>query len=98
MIWACLNIQSIYTLGTAAECEREVWHMVRNLGTPLGGMGAYFYPQVDHIQVTQANINAFSEGLTKYSNYENLPDHWWTYPVVDDWKDNEVPPLLPKRN
>jgi len=98
MIWACLNIQSIYTLGTPSECEREVWHMIRNLGTPLGGMGAYFYPQVDHIQVTQANIDAFSEGLAKYGNYENLPDHWWTYPVVDDWKDNEVPPLPPKRN
>lgn len=95
MMWGCVNIQSIYTLGTPDECEREVWHMVRNLGTPLGGYGAYFYPQVDHIQAPEVNINAFSEGLKKYGDYPRIPDQWWTYPIVDDWKYNEVPPLPP---
>jgi hypothetical protein len=95
MIWACINIQSVYTQGTPEECEREVWHMVRNLGTPEGGFGAYFYPQVDHIQVSKANINAFVKGLEKYGIYEDIPKHWWTYPVVNEWKNGEVPPLPP---
>jgi hypothetical protein len=34
MFWGCVNIQSIYIHGTPEEVEREVWHMVRNLGTP----------------------------------------------------------------
>lgn len=95
MIWGCINIQSIYTKGTSEECEREVWHMVRNLGTPKGGFGAYFYPQVDHIQVSDANIDAFTKALDKYGIYKDIPKHWWTFPVVDEWKDNEVPPLPP---
>ncbi|MFX1456365.1 MAG: uroporphyrinogen decarboxylase family protein [Promethearchaeota archaeon] len=93
MMWGCINIQSIYTLGTPEECEREVWHMVRNLGTREGGFGAYFYPQVDHIQAPTSNINAFTSGLEKYGVYANIPDHWWTYPVAKQWRDNEVPPL-----
>jgi len=95
MIWGCINIQSIYTLGTPEECEREVWHMVRNLGTRKGGFGAYFYPQVDHIQAPEANINAFTTGLEKYGVYEAIPNHWWTDPIVDEWKYNKVPPLPP---
>jgi uroporphyrinogen decarboxylase len=95
MIWACINIQSVYTQGTPEECEREVWHMIRNLGTPKGGFGAYFYPQVDHIQVSEANINAFAKGLDKYGIYEDIPKHWWTYPVLNEWKNGEVPPLPP---
>lgn len=95
MIWACINIQSIYTQGSPEECEREVWHMMRNLGTPEGGFGAYFYPQVDHIQAPQANINAFTKGLEKYGVYESIPKHWWSYPIVNEWKINEVPPLPP---
>lgn len=95
MMWGCINIQSIYTKGTAEQCEKEVWHMIRNLGTPKGGFGAYFYPQVDHIQTPEANIKAFSEGLAKYGVYANIPHHWWIYPVVNDWKYDEVPPLPP---
>ncbi|MHA2129874.1 MAG: uroporphyrinogen decarboxylase family protein [Promethearchaeota archaeon] len=95
MMWGCINIQSIYTQGTPEQCEREVWHMIRNLGTPKGGFGAYFYPQVDHIQAPEENIKAFSEGLAKYGIYANIPMHWWSYPVVNDWKKDEVPPLPP---
>ncbi|MHA1915659.1 MAG: uroporphyrinogen decarboxylase family protein [Promethearchaeota archaeon] len=93
MMWGCINIQSIYTLGTPEECEREVWHMIRNLGTQNGGFGAYFYPQEDHIQAPESNINAFTMGLEKFGIYSNIPEHWWAFPVVDNWKDNEVPPL-----
>ncbi|MFW9782952.1 MAG: uroporphyrinogen decarboxylase family protein [Candidatus Heimdallarchaeota archaeon] len=91
--FACLDIQRIYPLASPEDCEREVWHMVRNLGTQEGGFGAYFYPQVDHIQAPESNINAFTTGLEKYSVYANIPEHWWTFPVVNQWKSNEVPPL-----
>ncbi len=67
--------------------------MVRNLGTRGGGFGAYFYPQTDHIQAPESNINAFNSGLEKYGVYENLPKHWWKDPVVRKWKNNEVPSL-----
>lgn len=95
MIWACVNIQSIYNQGTSDECEREVWHMMRNLGTPNGGFGAYFYPQEDHIQVPRENAIAFQEGLNKYGVYQNIPSHWWTYPIAKEWNPNIVPPLPP---
>jgi hypothetical protein len=95
MMWGCINIQSIYPNGTPEEIEREVWHMIRNLGTPKGGFGAYFYPQENHIRVSKEKVKAFSKGLTKYGNYSKIPDHWWTYPIPVDWKDNEVPPLPP---
>lgn len=93
MIWGCINIQSIYTLGTPEECEREVWHMIRNLGSREGGFGAYFYPQTNQIQAHETNINAFIKGLEKYGVYANIPEHWWTYPVVNKWRNNDVPPL-----
>ncbi|MBY8990452.1 MAG: hypothetical protein KGD58_06830 [Candidatus Lokiarchaeota archaeon] len=95
MIWACINIQSIYTQGSPEECEREVWHMIRNLGTKEGGFGAYFYPQVDHIQAPRANVKAFTKGLEKYGVYDRIPKHWWSYPVVNEWKYDKVPPLPP---
>jgi uroporphyrinogen decarboxylase len=93
MMWGCINIQSIYTLGTPEECEREVWHMVRNMGTRKGGFGAYFYPQTDHIQAPDSNINAFIKGLEKYGVYSNIPERWWTFPITNKWNINEVPPL-----
>ncbi len=95
MIWGCSNIQSIYTLGTPEEHEREVWHMIRNLGSREGGFGTYFYPQTNHIQAPETNINAFTNGLEKYGVYANIPEHWWTYPVVNKWRNNDVPPLPP---
>ncbi|MHA2280658.1 MAG: uroporphyrinogen decarboxylase family protein [Promethearchaeota archaeon] len=95
MMWGCINIQSIYTLGSPNECEREVWHMVRNLGNRDGGFGAYFYPQTHHIQAPETNVNAFTKGLEKYGVYAKIPEHWWTYPIVKEWKDKEVPPLPP---
>lgn len=94
MIWGCINIQSIYPNGTPEECEREVWHMVRNLGTPEGGFGAYFYPQTYHIQVPKANVKAFNRGLEKYGVYANIPPLWWDAPLEDRWENDKVP-LLP---
>ena len=93
MFWGCVNIQSIYTLGTPEEVEREVWHMVRNLGTKNGGFGAYLYPQPKDIRTKRANIRAFQKGLKKYGVYSEIPAHWWNHLVTDFWKDSEVPPL-----
>lgn len=102
MFWGCVNIQSIYPLGTPAECEREVWHMIRNLGTRQGGFGAYFYPQRKHIHAPKENVAAFKRGLEKYGVYANIPDSWWTTPVLheqgDEWQDDVVPPLPEIRN
>lgn len=95
MIWGCVNIQSIYTSGTLEECEREVWHMVRNLGTPDGGFGAYFYPQAHHIQAPKVNVKAFKRGLKKYGVYKKIPAQWWQQSPPTEWKDNIVP-VLPK--
>ena len=95
MMWGCVNIQSIYPNGTPEECEREVWHMAQNLGTPDGGFGAYFYSQIEHIQVSKENVKAFKKGLRKYGDYSKIPSHWWTYPTVEEWKDDVVPPLPP---
>ena len=95
MMWGCVNIQSIYTQNTSEEVEREVWHMVRNLGTSKGGFGAYFYPQENHIRVSKENVRAFTKGLKKYGDYSKIPKHWWSYPVPTDWKDNVVPSLPP---
>jgi uroporphyrinogen decarboxylase len=92
MMWGCVNIQSIYPLGTAAECEREVWHMVRNLGTKDGGFGAYFYPQPSHIGVGRENIRAFRRGLGRYGVYGKIPPSWWDLPVAGQWRDDTVPP------
>lgn len=93
MMWGDVNIQTIYVSGTPQEVEREVWHMVRNLGTPEGGFGAYFYPQTDHIKVPRANIKAFRSGVDKYGVYSNIPSHWWTHPVPEKWDERVVPPL-----
>lgn len=93
MFWGCVNIQSIYVYGTPEEVQREVWHMIRNLGTPDGGYGAYYYPQYYHIQVPKANIQAFSKGLKKYGIYSKIPQEWWDHPIPDQWQDPEVPPL-----
>jgi len=95
MMWGCVNIQSIYTQGTPEECEREVWHMVRNLGTSEGGFGAYFYPQPYHIQAPKENIRAFKKGMRNYANYSKIPPHWWTYPTTENWENSIVPPLPP---
>lgn len=93
MMWGCINIQTIYPFGTPEEVEREVWHMVRNLGTKEGGFGAYFYPQIKDLLVPRKNVRAFEKGLKKYGNYENIPEIWWDYPLQEEWKDDVVPPL-----
>ncbi|MFX1345301.1 MAG: uroporphyrinogen decarboxylase family protein [Promethearchaeota archaeon] len=95
MFWACVNIQSIYTLGTPEEVEREVWHMVRNLGTKNGGFGAFFYPTPNDLRAPRKNIKAFGIGLEKYGIYSKIPPHWWDYPITEVWNDFEVPPLPP---
>ena len=95
MFWGCVNIQSIYWKGTPEEIEREVWHMVRNLGTKEGGYGAYFYDDSKVLNVPRKNIKAFSKGIVKYGDYSKIPDHWWDYPTVENWNDFEVPPLPP---
>jgi uroporphyrinogen decarboxylase len=93
MFWGCVNIQSIYTQGTPEEVEREVWHMVRNLGTNHGGFGAYFYPTPKDLKTPRLNIKAFQKGLYKYGNYSKIPSAWWDYPTPEKWNDFEVPPL-----
>lgn len=97
MFWGCINIQSIYTKGTPEECEREVWHMIRNLGTKHGGFGAYFYSQSDQINVPKVNIKAFKRGLEKYGIYSEIPEFWWQYPISENWIDYKVPPLPQSR-
>ncbi len=93
MFWGCVNIQSIYIKNPPEEVTREVWHMVRNLGTSEGGFGAYYYPQPHHIQVPKENIKAFKKGIKKYGKYSKIPPEWWNWPVVEDWKENIVPDL-----
>ena len=93
MIWGDMNIQTIYPKGTPDEVEREVWHMIRNLGTPDGGFGAYFYPASRQLNVPVENVRAYKSGLEKFGDYSRIPPRWWTAPVPTEWKDNEVPPL-----
>ena len=93
--FGCVDIQTIYPTGTPEECEREVWHMMRNLGTKEGGFGAYFYPQPYHIKAPSANINGFEQGLEKYGTYSEIPAHWWDHPTIDEWDGRTVPPLPP---
>ena len=95
MFWGCVNIQSIYVQGTPEECEREVWHMMRNLGTPDGGYGAYFYPQPQHILVPAENYNGFQKGLEKYGTYAKIPRSWWEIPTLEEWDAHVVPPVPP---
>lgn len=93
MFWGCVNIQSIYTQGTPDEVEREVWHMMRNLGTKNGGFGAYFYPTPRDIRASRKNIKAFKQGLKRFGTYEKIPDHWWNAPISEEWENDKVPPL-----
>ena len=95
MFWGCVDIQTVYTQGTPEECEREVWHMMRNLGTKEGGFGAYFYPQPYHIKVPSANVHGFAHGLEKHGTYSEIPAHWWNHPTIDEWDGRIVPPLPP---
>ena len=93
MFWGCVNIQSLYSSSAPEDVEREVWHMIRNLGTRHGGYGAYFYDTPKDIRVPRRNIKAFQRGLERFGNYSKIPDHWWTHPVPEIWKDDLVPPL-----
>ncbi len=98
MMWGCVNIQSIYPNGTPEECEREVWHMMRNLGTKDGGFGAAFYDDLKAIQTPKQNARAFKSGLKNYGIYSKIPEEWWENPVPEKWTVNGediVPPLPP---
>ena len=95
MFWGCVNIQSIYTLGTPDQVEREVWHMMRNLGTKSGGFGAYFYPTPQDLKTPRENIKAFEKGLRKYGDYSKIPAYWWDYPVEEEWDQISVPEVPP---
>ncbi|MHA1110705.1 MAG: uroporphyrinogen decarboxylase family protein [Promethearchaeota archaeon] len=95
MFWGCANIQSIYVNGTPDEVRREIWHMIRNLGTPDGGFGLYPYPQYYHINVPDENRKALYEGLKLYGSYSKIPKHWWEYPTLEEWDMDTVPPLPP---
>lgn len=95
MFWSCVNIQSIYTQGKPEEVEREVWHMIRNLGTKNGGFGAYFYPTPKDLNTPRENIKAFERGLKKYGVYSKIPPHWWDYPINKVWNNFDVPSLPP---
>ncbi|MFX0070772.1 MAG: uroporphyrinogen decarboxylase family protein [Candidatus Hermodarchaeota archaeon] len=95
MYWGCVNIQSIYVKNSPEDCEKEVWHMIRNLGTPEGGFGAFFYPEPKVIKAPIENIQAFKKGIKKYGVYKKVPEHWWDYPILDGWENGKVPPLPP---
>ncbi|MBD3255779.1 MAG: hypothetical protein GF383_11850 [Candidatus Lokiarchaeota archaeon] len=95
MFWGCVDIQTIYPNGTPEDCEREVWHMMRNLGTSEGGYGAYFYAEPHVLNIPKENIKAFNKGLKKYGRYSKIPSKWWDYPLVEKWPTNIVPPLPP---
>ena len=66
--------------------------MIRNMGTPAGGFGAYLYPQTYHIGVPWANVRAFQRGVKKYGIYSKIPARWWTAPLPEAW--DRLPPLL----
>lgn len=42
--------------------------------------------------VSKENVKAFMNGLKKFGEYSKVPNHWWTYPVPEEWKDDVVPP------
>lgn len=69
MIWGCVDIQRIYSVGTPKEVESEVKEMIDKLGTPDGGYGAYLYPQPRHIGLPKENELAFVRALNKYGCY-----------------------------
>ena len=93
--FGCVNIQTIYSRGTPEQCRREVWHMIRNLGTEKGGFGAYFYPEIHHIGASKENVRAFEQGLRDFGVYANIPKSWWEHPAPEEWPELEVPPLPP---
>ena len=93
--WGCINIQSLYVHSTPDEIEREVWHMMRNLGTKHGGYGAFFYPTPKVLKVPRRNIKAFERGIEKFGMYDKIPSSWWDYPVSENWDYYEVPDLPP---
>lgn len=67
--WACVNIQSIYPLGTPEEVEKEVKEMICTFSTQEGGFLAYFYPDTHVLNVPRVNIQAFRKALKKWGNY-----------------------------
>ena len=93
MFWGCVNIQSLYPKGSVTDVSREVWHMIRNLGTSKGGFGAYFYDNWKDIEVPKVNIQAFKKGLKHFGVYNKIPPSWWTSPLPKIWNDLTVPPL-----
>lgn len=95
MFWGCVNIQSIYPQGSVDEVTREVWHMMRNMGTSKGGFGAYFYREWNDIEVPKPNIKAYKAGLKQFGTYAKIPQSWWDAPLPELWKDDEVPPVPP---
>jgi len=95
MFWGGVNIQSIYVNGTPDEVRREIWHMMRNLGTENGGFGVYPYPQPYHIQAPIENRKALLDGLKEFGDYSKIPKHWWNYPVQKEWDMHTVPSLPP---
>jgi len=70
---------------------------MRNLGTKEGGFGAYFYPQVHHLNPPKENIKGFMRGLKKYGTYSKIPEHWWNYSTIENWDYYTVPPLPPQK-
>jgi len=45
--------------------------------------------------VSKEKVKAFMNGLKKFGEYSKVPNHRWTYPVPEEWNENEVPPLPP---
>ncbi|MHA1263954.1 MAG: uroporphyrinogen decarboxylase family protein [Candidatus Helarchaeota archaeon] len=67
--WACVNIQSVYPLGTPTDIETEVKEMIQTFSTQEGGFLAYFYPDTHVINVPKKNIKAFRNALKKWGKY-----------------------------
>ncbi|MHA1110706.1 MAG: uroporphyrinogen decarboxylase family protein [Promethearchaeota archaeon] len=95
MFWASPNIQSIYPNSTPDEVRREIWHMIRNLGTENGGFGLQPYAAPSAIEVTKENVKAMFKGHREFRNYSKIPPHWWKYPTFEEWDMDTVPPLPP---
>ena len=67
--WACVNIQSVYPLGTPEEVEQEVIKMIQTFSTEEGGYLAYFYLDRNVVNIPKRNERAFSKALKKWGKY-----------------------------
>ena len=67
--WACVNIQSVYPFGTPEKVEQEVKKMIETFSTHEGGYLAYYYADLQVLNVPKRNVRAFDKGLKKWGKY-----------------------------